>query len=56
MLGLAPESAPQGADMLDLVHADDRERVARGRSAAIAGEAPMELEMRMRARRRRATA
>ena len=35
MLGLGPESAPQGADTLDLVHPDDRERVAAASVAAM---------------------
>ena len=48
MLGLDPESAPQGADTLDLVHPDDRERVAAASVAAMETGGTMELEMRMR--------
>ncbi len=48
MLGLGPESAPQGADTLDLVHPDDRERVAAASIAAMETGGTMELEVRMR--------
>ena len=48
MLGLGPESAPQGADTLDLVHPDDRERVAAASVAAMETGGTMELETRMR--------
>ena len=48
MLGLDPESAPQGADTLDLVHPDDRDRVSAASVAAMETGGTMELEVRMR--------
>ena len=48
MLGLAPGTEPQGDETLQLVHPDDRARVAEASLAALESGGLMELEMRMR--------
>ena len=48
MLGLAPGTEPLGNDTLELVHPDDRERVASASQTAMATGGSMELELRMR--------
>jgi diguanylate cyclase (GGDEF)-like protein/PAS domain S-box-containing protein len=48
LLGFAPGAAPVGDETLDLVHPDDRERVAAAASEALGSGATMELEFRMR--------
>jgi diguanylate cyclase (GGDEF)-like protein/PAS domain S-box-containing protein len=48
MLGIAPGAEPLGDETLELVHPDDRERVAAAAAAVLRDGGTIELEMRMR--------